>query len=110
MLLLRALTKMLFWNVRALLVPVLWHLQRYLSTTLSWLSTPTLPRAADGAARLRRRILWAGTMLVGGLVVFRLPATLAAIRGDAASVVPDIRERGATAIARTLAVDPVAAL
>jgi DMSO/TMAO reductase YedYZ molybdopterin-dependent catalytic subunit len=75
-----------------LLVPVLWHLQRYLATTLSWLVAPDSPRQADPAARLRRRLLWGGATLLGGLVVFRLPAALAARHGDAAGTAGDVGE------------------
>ena len=73
-----------------LLVPVLWHLQRYLATTLSWLVAPASPRQAEADGPTRRRLLWGGATLVGGFVVFRLPAALTAWRGDAASTAGDV--------------------
>jgi DMSO/TMAO reductase YedYZ molybdopterin-dependent catalytic subunit len=72
------------WLTVALLLPVLWHLQRYLSPTLSWLGARrTGPRAA-GASSPRRRLLWAGVTAVAGLAILRLPGGVAGSRPGAA--------------------------
>jgi Oxidoreductase molybdopterin binding domain len=75
-----------------LLVPVFWHVQRYLATTLTWLVAPASPRQADQTVRLRRRLLWGGATLLGGLVVFRMPAVVEAWHGGAPSTASDVGE------------------